>query len=67
MIEWQKFTQGETDVPDYEKFLDFLDLRAKATEKATTLVITKVISLRIHHKLHRMLPTQVASVLHITS
>ena len=32
MIEWQKFTQGETDVPDYEKFLQFLDLRAKATE-----------------------------------
>ena len=32
MIEWQKFTQGQTDVPDYEKFLDFLDLRAKATE-----------------------------------
>ena len=32
MIEWQKFTQGETDVPDYEKLLDFLDLRAKATE-----------------------------------
>ena len=32
MIEWQKFTQGETDVPDYERFLDFLDLRAKATE-----------------------------------
>jgi hypothetical protein len=32
MIEWQKFTQGQTDVPDYEKFLDFLDPRAKATE-----------------------------------
>ena len=32
MIEWEKFTQGETDVPDYEKFLQFLDLRAKATE-----------------------------------
>ena len=71
MIEWQKFTQGETDVPDYEKFLDFLDLRAKATEFNRkghhSLVTIKVISLRIYHKLHHMLPTQVASVLHVTS
>ena len=40
MIEWQKFTQGETDVPDYEKFLQFLDLsnRAnKSTEKVSTI------------------------------
>ncbi len=32
MVEWQTFTQGETDVPDYETFLEFLDMRAKATE-----------------------------------
>ena len=32
MVEWQKFTQSETDVPDYERFLEFLDMRAKATE-----------------------------------
>ena len=32
MVEWQKFTQTEKDVPDYHKFLEFLDLRATATE-----------------------------------
>ena len=32
MIEWQKFTQAEKDVPSYTKFLEFLDLRATTTE-----------------------------------
>ena len=32
MVEWQKSTQTEKDVPDYHKFLEFLDLRATATE-----------------------------------
>ena len=32
MIEWQKFTQGETEISDDEKFLEFLDLRARTTE-----------------------------------
>ena len=32
MIEWQKFTQAEKDVPSYIMFLEFLDLRAKTTE-----------------------------------
>jgi len=32
MVEWQKTTQTEKDVPGHEKFLEFLDLRATATE-----------------------------------
>ena len=32
MVEWQKSTQSEKDVSDYHKFLEFLDLRATATE-----------------------------------
>ena len=32
MIEWQKFTQTEKDVPSYVKLLEFLDLRATTTE-----------------------------------
>ena len=32
IVEWKKSTQTEKDVPEYEKFLEFLDLRATATE-----------------------------------
>jgi len=32
MVEWQKFTQQDKDVPDYHKFLEFLDWRSTATE-----------------------------------
>ena len=32
IVEWQKSTQTEKDVPGYEKFLEFLDPRATATE-----------------------------------
>ena len=32
IVEWQKSTQTEKDVPGYEKFLELLDLRAPATE-----------------------------------
>lgn len=32
IVEWQKSIQTEKDVPGYEKFLEFLDLRATATE-----------------------------------
>jgi len=32
MVEWQKSTRTEKDVPGYKKFLEFLDLRATATE-----------------------------------
>ncbi|XP_068735634.1 uncharacterized protein [Montipora capricornis] len=38
IVEWQKSTQTEKDVPGYEKFLDFLDLRATATELHLTVV-----------------------------
>ena len=34
IVEWQKSTQTEKDVPGYEKFLEFLDLRATTTELA---------------------------------
>lgn len=66
MVEWQKFTQGETDVPDYETFLQFLDLRAKATEltsqqKRSPLFNDKGKSLKSPSQ------TLVASVLHVTS
>ena len=39
MFEWQKHTQGKTDVPPYQELLDFLDLRAQASE--TSLSSTK--------------------------
>ena len=32
IVEWQKSSQTEKDVPGCEKFLEFLDLRATATE-----------------------------------
>ena len=35
MVEWQKFTQKEKEVPDYHKLLEFLDLRSTATELTT--------------------------------
>ena len=34
MAEWQKSIQAEKQVPGYDKFLEFLDLRATATELA---------------------------------
>ena len=35
MVEWQKYTQAEKDIPDYHKFLECLDLQATATELTT--------------------------------
>lgn len=32
MFEWQKHSQESTDVPHYQKLLDFIDLRAQAAE-----------------------------------
>ena len=32
MFEWQKHSQGSKEVPDYAELLEFLDLRARATE-----------------------------------
>ena len=32
MFEWQKHNQGSKEVPDYLELLEFLDLRARATE-----------------------------------
>ena len=32
LIEWQKHSQAETDVPHYQDLLDFIDLRAQASE-----------------------------------
>lgn len=32
MFEWQRHSQTEVDVPQYPKLLDFLDLRAQASE-----------------------------------
>ena len=32
MFEWQKHSQGSKGVPDYLELLEFLDLRARATE-----------------------------------
>ena len=32
MFEWQRHSQDHTDVPDYQELLDFLNLRAQASE-----------------------------------
>ena len=32
IFEWQKHNQAKTDVPDYQDVLDFIDLRAQASE-----------------------------------
>jgi len=32
IVEWQKFTQPENDVPEYHKFLEYLDFKTTATE-----------------------------------
>ena len=34
MFEWQRHSQEHTDVPDYQELLDFLNLRAQASEAA---------------------------------
>ena len=36
MCEWQRFSQDQTDVPHYQDLLDFIDLRAQASETMTT-------------------------------
>ena len=36
MFEWQRYTQDSTDVPHYQKLLDFINLRAQACEAAAT-------------------------------
>ena len=32
MFEWQRHTQGKADLPHFTDFLDFIDLRARASE-----------------------------------
>ena len=32
VFEWQRHTQGKADVPYFTEFLDFIDLRARASE-----------------------------------
>ena len=36
MFEWQKHSQDQVDVPHYQNLLDFLDLRAQASETLVT-------------------------------
>ena len=36
MFEWQKASQGSADVPHYTKLLEFLNLRAQASESASS-------------------------------
>ena len=35
MFEWQKFSQDSCDVPHYQKLLEFLNLRAQASEASS--------------------------------
>ena len=42
MFEWQKHSQSSTDVPPYQELLEFLDLRAQASEAATSEPTKKV-------------------------
>ena len=41
LFEWQKHSQSSTDVPDYQELLDFIDLRAQASETSSTLTRKK--------------------------
>ena len=34
LFEWQKYSQDETDVPEYDNLLSFIDLRARALESS---------------------------------
>ena len=36
MFEWQRHSQESTDVPHYQQFLSFIDLRAQASESAVS-------------------------------
>ena len=36
MFEWQKHSQSSSDVPPYQELLDFVDLRAQASEASTS-------------------------------
>ena len=37
MFEWQKYSQDSTDVPHYQKLLEFINLRAQASETPTQI------------------------------
>ena len=41
LFEWQKHSQSSTDVPDYQELLDFIDLRAQASETLSPLTRKK--------------------------
>ena len=41
MFEWQKHSQESTDVPHYQKLLDFIDLRAQASEVSASDAVRK--------------------------
>ena len=36
MFEWQKHSQSSTDVPPYQELLEFIDLRAQASEASNS-------------------------------
>ena len=50
MFEWQRHSQEHTDIPDYQELLDFLNLRAQASEAASERkhVAKSINSLVIH-------------------
>ena len=37
LFEWQKHTQAEAEVPHYQELLDFIDIRAQASEASCTV------------------------------
>ena len=41
MFEWQRHSQSSTEVPHYKELLQFVDLRAQASESATSGVAKK--------------------------
>ena len=51
MFEWQKFSQESVDVPHYNKLLEFLNLRAQASESCTSE--TKTFSRHENHSNRR--------------
>ena len=47
MFEWQKHTQAQTDTPPYQELLEFIDLRAQASETSQSPSVRKPIHQRM--------------------
>ena len=61
MFEWQRASQGRTEVPPYSELLDFLDLRAQASEAKVTEPYKRSVKLEYRKTTPPVKPVQFSS------